>query len=735
MRGPVAGLAVLALLAPGTASASPWSYLSRPTDQLAIPGVVPGVEITPEGYLSTGWDELQFRFGPALSRWFQPVRTLAAGRYPVLRSARRLGGVRYDLETFVDLVAGAPVAFVRVSMHNGLGRPTLARWSAGVCWSGGSLRRDGARRFRFPRPATPARPGLYWQPGEGFDPGAGYTLGDGTVLRRGRVLLVAPAATRVRLRAQAPDAPVRPASVFGEHEYDLVLGAHARAHVDLRLPIVPLDPAAATLAAGRAADHGAHRRAVLRAWRASLAGAIDVQLPERKVRDAFYASLVHILEARYRLADGTWVQAVNKLRYHAFWLRDAAMMANALDLAGLHAQAAEDLPFFAAWQRDDGLFLSREGQLDGLGQALWALGRHALMTGDSAFARAWLPAVRRAMAWLEHATADDPLGLVPAADPHDNELAAGHLAGDDFWAVDGAIAAAALARAAGDDATGDAFDATAQGLRRTVVARVRASAAAGDGTIPPVLDASAGLDWGNLWAAYPETVLAPDDPLVTRTLARVRRRFREGIATWGAGASLHGYLGFRVFETDLAAGRRGAALDGLYASLAHTTATHGGFESGVRPFARRLADDNLAPHGWFAAELVALVRNLLVRERDGGLELLGGVPARWVSAGGVAVHRAPTAFGRANATLRPRRGGALLTWRAEVPDGTPLWWRPPIAARAVTVAGARVVGALRLPGNEGALRVRWRLRRGGSSFAAVAARLRASYRVRGLAAP
>ena len=64
--------------------------------------------------------------------------------------------------TFVDLVAGDPVAFVRVSMQNGLGRPTVARWSAGLCWSGGSLRRDGARfpasRGR-PRPRDPASTG------------------------------------------------------------------------------------------------------------------------------------------------------------------------------------------------------------------------------------------------------------------------------------------------------------------------------------------------------------------------------------------------------------------------------------------------------------------------------------------------------------------------------------------------------------------------------------------------
>ena len=66
------------------------------------------------------------------------------------------------------------------------------------------------------------------------------------------------------------------------------------------------------------------------------------------------------------------------------------MMTNALDRVGLFAPAGENLPFFARWQRDDGLFISRAGQYDGTGQALWAIGEHVLRAGDDALARAWL---------------------------------------------------------------------------------------------------------------------------------------------------------------------------------------------------------------------------------------------------------------------------------------------------------------------------------------------------------
>jgi hypothetical protein len=49
--------------------------------------------------------------------------------------------------------------------------------------------------------------------------------------------------------------------------------------------------------------------------------------------------------------------------------------------------AAQDLAYFPAWQRPDGLFISRPGEYDGIGEALWAIGRHAELTGDAAFAR------------------------------------------------------------------------------------------------------------------------------------------------------------------------------------------------------------------------------------------------------------------------------------------------------------------------------------------------------------
>ncbi|HVF77709.1 MAG TPA: hypothetical protein VNA28_05385 [Solirubrobacteraceae bacterium] len=728
------------LIGAAPAHARSYGFLATPTDQLAVPGHIAGFEITPEGFLYAGHGELVFRAGPRLVGLRAPVRTLDGGRYPVMRYGQRFGGVRYELDVFATPVGGQPVAFVRVTMHNTSAHRLRARWAIGMRYSGGALKANGVRRFRFPRPVAPLLPGLFMQPGAAFDLGWGYGFGDGTIVRDGSVLATfppAPAAATVELQRREGAGPVRAATTFGLVEYGIPLGPGARRTLDFRMPVAPVPVGSPVVAELRAASHLVSRTALLRAWRATFARAMSLQLPERRVQEAYYASLMHILLPRYRLADGRWVQPVNKLRYHGFWLRDGAVMTQALDLAGLHAEARENLGFFAEWQRPSGQFISRVGQLDGHGQALWAIGEHVLRTGDSSFARAMLPRLDAAFEWLREARRNDPLGLVPESDPRDNELVAGHLAGDDFWAVAGLAAVVDAARMLGETERAAGWSTELETLRVAVRRRVGEAAARNSGAIPAVLDRPGGRDWGNLWAAWPEPVFDPASAIVTATLARARRNFREGLATYGEFHNLHHYLGFRVWQTELLRDEQARVVQGMYDALAHTTNTHGGFETGVRPYARRSVDDNLAPHGWFAAELVALLRNMLVRERDGGLELLSAVPGRWLVPGRPTVVRdAPTKRGRVDVSLHPVRGGAVLRWNAAVAEGTPLWWRVPARARGVRVAGFPVgAGAVRLPGRAGELRITWRPPARTSSFDGVTAALQKAYRARGAKPP
>ena len=731
-RRALALVVLLLVTAAPAEAAEPW-FLATPTDQMAVAGYEAGTEITPEGFLYTGWTELAFFHGARLRPLKQPRRTLTRGREPVFAWSRRADGVEYRLRTFAAPVQGRAVNWIRVELRAGR-RPATARFAAGVRHRGAPLKAGGAPRFRFRRPAVPARPGLYSQPGEPFRPAARYAWAGRALVRDGRALYLAARPSRnvrlVRRLRPGRDRAARPGTLWGRVEYRVRLRPRERRVLDFRMPVVPEPPGTPAWSALARLPLPAARARAQRSWRALLRPAMRLDVPERKVEDTFHASLLTLALARYRDPAGRWVQPVNKLQYHAFFLRDAAVITHAYDLAGLHRLAGENLGFFFDWQRVDGLFISRPGQHDGHGQALWAIGQHARRTGDLAFARRAYPAVSRAMTWLAAARALDPLGLVPASDPRDNELVAGHLTGDAFWALAGADEAVELARMLGRDADAARWQAERDDLRATV------DRALPKGVVPPSFDTPGGQDWGNLWAAWPGPALAPDDPRVTATLRHARKEFREGLATYLDGRVLHHYLGFRVLQTELLRGQREPVVQGLYDALAHTTATHAGWELGVHPDGSRSVDDNMSPHGWWAAEYVALLRAMLVREEGDGLVLGSALPPAWLAPGRrTRVLGAPTLHGSVSFTFHAERRGAVLSWRA--PEGVPVRLVVPAGAREVAVAEASRAPRPRFdrarrsivlpPTGGGRVRLRWRPALDPPSYARTERALRAAY--------
>jgi hypothetical protein len=182
-------LVVLAWAVPASADAAPWSFIVAPTEQIGVPGYAAATEITPEGYLYTGSAEITFQVGARLRPWNVPLRTLADGRYPVISSSARRGGVVYTLTTFSADVAGQPVTFVRVRMRNTGGGTATAGWAIGTRYTGGAKKGAG-RRFRYLRPVTPVRSGLYYQPGYGFNARSVHRFAGNAFLRDGRALYV-----------------------------------------------------------------------------------------------------------------------------------------------------------------------------------------------------------------------------------------------------------------------------------------------------------------------------------------------------------------------------------------------------------------------------------------------------------------------------------------------------------------------------------------------------------------
>lgn len=704
-------------------------YIVQPVEQLGLPGDPASGEITPEGDVYTGWSEYELSVGSRLRSWAQRTRILPRPSVPLLLSRLERDGVGYTQRVFTVPVDGQPVTYVALTAHNAGPRRRTGRAALQLEYTrdreitGFHQIRTG--QFRFERPAPGFGDGYFFQLGQNFDPAWRYTIAGRDVTRDGLLLVRGPAGgtTLPTPESRLPDAP------HARRAYERALAPGASVTWVWQIPLCPPTATAELERSLRAVSLTAAEARLDGLWRTQERGMAQIDVPEARVNAVYAANVVQMLQSRYRTPSG-WVQAVNRLQYQAYWIRDSAIETVALDQVGLHAATAQDLAFLSHWQQPDGLYISRAGQQDGIGQALWELDQHAQLTHSPGYAATQMPNVTAAVNWIDHAIRGDSLGLLPPSSVRDDEfLAASHITGDNVWAAVGLRSAVALARLAGQPQLADAW----QGIDDRFEQALRSALAAADaraGHVTPGLDGPGGFDWGNYWIAYPLPILTPSSSAVQATLRWAQAHSREGLATYANGALLHDYLGFPLDETELRDGQTAAALAGFYSELVHTTAPGYGWEDGPTPYGGRQTTTNLSPHGTFSGQFVTMLRSLLVRDDGDGIDLLSGVSPAWMAPGDrTTVLRAPTRYGTISFTVTVARSGngATLRWSRSRGSTGPLRWALPFWARPRR--------SLRLAGRQGSLTARWSGRRPHLSAAQAAAALNRSYLSRGKPAP
>jgi hypothetical protein len=666
----------------------PFSYFSQPTDIVGVMNAPSAAEITPEGFLYTGYGELMFFTGPERKPISARLRTLEKGYLPIVSYTVHDEGIAYR---FTVLAAQIPQAqtdetaptgqianFVRITFTNRGSQARAAFLTTAIRYEGEQTTAQPQPDNRFRRPAQPDRIGDYRQPGEPFRADWSYRMNAGACLREGRILYRYPldpapheqltfhthynrveplGSNKLKLTPTTPVCTV---------QYSPVLKAGESRTLDLLMPLVPVavgSPEAANLDLAR--FDSAHQ-GVVDFWRRVLDRGMQIELPESKPVETFYASLVYDLLGR-NVVQGKFVQTAGQFQYHRFYLRDSADYVRMYDATGYPDIAGGVLGFFLERQQPDGNFLSQPNQYDGWGEAMWAFGEHFRMTHDGAFAERIFPAMVRGVDWLSQARAKDPLHLIPATDVRDNEYVPGHLTGYNFLALDGLDAAIEVARALDKKTDQERFEKERADYAAAFFPLLDKISKSNGGALPPSLDADKwkGTDWGNLLSITPEPLLDPWDPRVTTTLRKAQAHYQEGISTYAEpddGIFLHHYLTIKNTLTELVRGEQEQAMREFYAELLHTSSTHAGFEYAIRPWGTRDFEGNLAPHAWFAADYRNLLRNMLVREQDQTLHLLSAVSPQWVGPGKqIAVSGATTCFGRVSFRYEtPSANTALL---------------------------------------------------------------------------
>jgi len=650
----------------------PFSYFSFPTDVIGMMDCREGTEITPEGYLYTGYGELMFFYGSPPRPVNQRVKTLHKSYLPIIEYNFENQGVRYSIMLFAYTLDGTPesdlINFIRVEFQNLAQDPRTVYWTVGTRYTAESSDARGIPNHRFLRPVTPSRVGQYEQEGEEFSPEWEYSFEEDLMLRDGKVLYLFPAEiphtqwttlkTPHDMRWKKPK--ITPTTPAGLVKFKIALKPRESKILDLKMPYRPISPSDEALDSVKKADFDDFFKKTVDFWENIFSQGMKISLPEEKVVNTFKANLVYDLIARDKIGED-YVQKVNEFQYDAFWLRDSSYIVRAYDVTGFHKIAEQCLDFFPEWQTEDGNFLSQNGQYDGWGQSLWAIGQHYLITRDKEFARKFFPAVEKAMSWLSREREEDPLHIMPVTTPGDNELITGHVTGHNFWALAGINQVIAMAQGLGEIEKVKEFSLEYEDYHKYFLNALKTITEKTDGYIPPGLDELGGQDWGNLMAVYPVQILPPFDPLVTKTLEVARSKYREGIMTYWDQEYLHLYLTMKNTETEVIRGEQEKVLGEFYSMLVHTSSTHAGFEWSIRAWGDRDFGRNLTPHGWFAAKFRTLLRNMLVREEGQTLHLCSVLSPSWVREGQhLEVRDAPTNFGKINFTLEFEKDRAYL---------------------------------------------------------------------------
>jgi len=470
-------------------------------------------------------------------------------------------------------------------------------------------------------------------------------------------------------------------------EYSLRLQPNETTDITFKVPSVPVDLRRdAQVNAVVQADPKAVSRRVSAFWHGIYDRATQIELPEAKVEETVKASLAYLLIARDVLEDGkSFMPTVNKFQYHSFFFRDAAFTTHTFDLMNLPDVARSTVQYYFETNPDGSARdLKRSGE-DDWGQSLWAVGAHFRATNDLAFAKFAYPVLAPHLKYFHDKIASDPYHLWPVLGPYDAELLTGHYTSHSFWVLLGLREAINLAKATGHPQDAIAWQELHDAYRHRFMTQLARVTAKSGGYIPPGIDRPQdGRDWENATAGvYPFGVIDKSDPRVATTLRMVREyKWREGISTWGTNAwviktrgqagieedpgTLHHYETYNVTQTALACGRQVDVLEDLYSALAHTSATHAGFEMGTRPWGERDVSGNYSPHGWFAARTIELVRNMLVREEADNLHLTSCLSPQWIGPGQtIRLKNAPTNFGLVSFVMRSRKDGADIELSAK----------------------------------------------------------------------
>ncbi|QDT54202.1 F5/8 type C domain protein [Caulifigura coniformis] len=402
-------------------------------------------------------------------------------------------------------------------------------------------------------------------------------------------------------------------------------------------------------------------------------------------------------------------------RYTRSWIRDGAIMGAALARAGNASPLAEFVRWYAPFQRKDGFVpccVDREGpdplvEHDSHGQLIYAAMEAFRFSHDQKALKSLWPALRKAAAYLETLTQQQPkstsphhaatFGLLPESASHEGYLAQPvHSYWDDFWGIRGLMDAAMAATELGHPDDAKRFAGAADALSRATQASIRQVIQSRQLDYVPGSVEWADFDptaTANALDLFADTAGLPEEQLraMFQLFVTDSRQRHRGDVPW------KNYTAYeiRIVGALVRLGWREEAQEFLefYLSDRRPRAWNQWPEISWRD-PRSPGHLGDVPHTWIGAEYMLVFASLFAyeRESDSSLVIAAGIPATWITSRGLAAQGLGTWYGRLNLRMRRRRSELEIEIGGELrmpPGGIVL--RPPCSApiESVEVDGRR----------------------------------------------
>jgi hypothetical protein len=430
---------------------------------------------------------------------------------------------------------------------------------------------------------------------------------------------------------------------------------------------------------------GAFLRKAEQFWHRAALPYDRLEIPDPGVQALLDSSIRNIYQAR-EIKDGLPAFQVGPTCYRGLWVVDGSFLLEAMTYLGRAEETRNGIKYLMSFQRKNGSFMLVDAHWKETGIALWAITRHARLTGDKDWLlQAW-PNVERGFGFIRH------LRTMPAANAPNARLIPDGFSdgglGDKvpeytniYWTLAGLRAAVESARWLGklDEAEDwqKEYDEFLRTFQRAAERDARADAHGNrylpirmqyDPAIPPQK-----AQWAFLHALFPGKVFSAGDPLVQGNMAMLKAAELEGLVQdtgwlkggiWTYFASFYGHAWLWLGDSDKAART-------LYAFGNHASPLLCWREEQM-PVGQGDQVVGDMPHNWASAEFIRLVRHALILERGNELHLFEGMPAKWARPGAVTRARdIATEFGPMSLEFQVAKSGASGVLKVSPPKRTP----------------------------------------------------------------